>query len=149
MTRPTLCLSGIAFLALLSTGCGGNGGGDSTGGMMPPPGVQPDIVSIQDMIFTPRCALPGCHTGPNPQNNLDLTLGQSTANLINVPATWDASFDRVKPNDANNSYLYMKLIDDPRIMGVQMPKTGPLLTNEELAAIVGWIDQGGPTTPGY
>jgi len=139
----------LTLLTVLAGSCGGSGGDDSTGGMMPPPGVQPNIASIQEMIFTPRCALSGCHTGPNPQNNLDLSAGQASANLINVSATWDPTFYRVEPNNANDSYLYMKLINDPRIMGVQMPKTGRLLTNEELGAIFEWIDQGGQSPPGY
>ena len=136
----------VSFLFL---GCGGGDGYGGDGGMMNTGGVQPNITDIQSKIFTPRCALSGCHVGPTPQNGLDLSLGHAQANLINVPATWDASFLRVKPNDPQNSYLYMKLVNDPRIMGQQMPKGGPFLNSNELGAVFDWIGQGGHQRPGY
>jgi len=117
--------------------------------MMSTGSVQATIEDIQSKIFTPRCALSGCHAGPTPQNGLDLTLGQAQANLINVPATWDPSFMRVKPNDPQDSYLYMKLVNDARIMGQQMPKGGPFLSSQELGAIFDWIGQGSRPRPGY
>jgi len=43
--------------------------------MMSSGGVEASIADIQNKIFTPRCALSGCHTGTSPQNGLDLTLG--------------------------------------------------------------------------
>jgi hypothetical protein len=111
--------------------------------------VQANITDIQNKIFTPRCAQSGCHVGPSPQNGLDLSLGHAQANLINVPATWDANFLRVEPNDPTNSYLYMKLVNDPRIMGQQMPKNSTPLNGEELGAIFDWIAQGSSQRPGY
>lgn len=147
MLRSTLSLVALELLAAAALGCGSDG--DSSGGMMSSGGVEASIADIQNKIFTPRCALSGCHTGPSPQNGLDLTLGQSLANLINVPATWDPNFVRVKPNDAADSYLYMKLVGDPRIMGERMPKGGPYLEAQELGAIFEWIDGGGRPRPGY
>ena len=147
MIRPSVSLVALAALASAALGC--SSGGDSSGGMMSTNGVQASIDDIQNKIFTPRCAVSGCHTGPTPQNGLDLTLGQSQANLINVPATWDPNFLRVKPNDAVNSYLYMKLVADPRIMGQRMPKGGPYLDAQELGAIFEWIEGGSRPRPGY
>jgi hypothetical protein len=120
---------------------------------MMPTGVQASIVSIQNEVFTPKCALSGCHTGPAPQNGMDLTMGSATANLVDVPATWDASFKRVDPGDASDSYLYMKLVNDPRIQGEPMPKCQPqpcswvALPGDELAAIFDWINGSGPDRP--
>lgn len=135
-------------IAGLFLGCGG-GDGDSSGGMMNTTVVQPTITDIQNKIFTPRCALSGCHVGPTPQAGLDLSLGNAQANLINVPATSDSSFLRVEPNDPQNSYLYMKLVNDPRIVGEQMPKGGPFLGTTELGAIFDWIGGGSQERPGY
>lgn len=149
MIRAVAPLLVLGLVAVALLGCSGGDGdpsGDTTysGG-----GVQPTIEDIQRRIFTPRCALSGCHVVPAPQNGLDLSLGQAQANLINVPATWDASFVRVKPNDPGDSYLYMKLVNDPRIMGEQMPKGGPYLNSQELGAIFDWIGQGSQGRPGY
>ena len=116
---------------------------------MTPGGVQPNIVSIQNNIFTPNCALSGCHTQPAPRNALDLTFGSAQANLINVPAFDGSGFLRVQPGNAVDSYLYMKLIGDMRIVGVRMPKDNPPLSAEELTAVRDWIVGGSPTTPGY
>ena len=114
----------------------------------------PSIISIQAEIFTPKCALSGCHTGPSPQNGLDLTQGAAIANLVNVPATWDANFQRVESGNPDDSYLYMKLVGDPRIQGEPMPKCQPQpgctymsLPGAELAAIFSWIDGDGDDTP--
>jgi hypothetical protein len=147
MTRTTGLLVALALVAATVLGCGGDGG--STGGMTQVGGVQASIEDIQQKIFTPRCALSGCHTGPAPQNGLDLTQGQALANLINVPATWDPNYLRVEPMDPTDSYLYMKLVGDPRVMGERMPKGGPFLNNDELGAIFEWIDGGSRPRPGY
>ena len=162
--RSPLAMRGSLLILILATvypGCSsGGGGGDSdgsSGGMMPG-GIRASIVSIQDRVFTPKCALSGCHTGPNPQNGLDLTMGNSTANLVNVPATWDSAFLRVEAGNPTDSYLYMKLVDDPRIQGEPMPKCRPqpgcawtALPGDELAAIFDWIngdgDEDGPDRP--
>ena len=49
---------------------------------------------------------------------------------------------RVKPGDAANSYLYMKITGDARIIGAQMPLTGGALSAAEIAAIRDWINGG-------
>ena len=136
----------VVFLFL---GCGGGDGYGGDGGMMNSDLVQPNITDIQSKIFTPRCALSGCHVGPTPQAGLDLSLGNAQANLINVAATSDPNFLRVEPNDPMNSYLYMKLVNDPRIVGEQMPKGGPVLNSNELGAVFDWIGQGSQQRPGY
>ena len=157
----TLFLFTLIAVGCGSSGGGGGGGNDSTGGMLPTT-IEPSIVSIQNLVFTPKCALSGCHTGPNPQNGLDLTMGGATDNLVNVPATWDANFLRVEAGNPDDSYLYMKLIGDPRIQGEPMPKCQPqpgcawiALPADELTAIFDWINGDGAADgpdrprPGY
>ncbi len=112
-------------LLLLACACS-SGGGGSTGGVIPPPnpGVQPTIESIQNSIFTPKCALSGCHTGATPQPiqgaGLDLSAGKSQdsllgANRLGVASTIDPAFMRVVQGNVADSYLYMKVVNDPRI----------------------------------
>jgi hypothetical protein len=113
----------ITALTVVSCG-GGSDGGGSTGGMIDPGGAQASISSIQDRIFTPNCALSGCHAGPTPQPlqgaGMDLSEGNALDSLLGstrsgVASTIDPSFKRIVDGDPINSYLYMKVVDDPRI----------------------------------
>ena len=115
-----------SITVLIVVSCGGGGdGGDSTGGVIDSGGVQASISSIQDSIFTPKCALPGCHTGSTPQPvqgaGMDLSEGNALNSLLGpgrtgVASTIDPSFERVVDGDPTNSYLYMKVVGDPRIV---------------------------------
>ena len=169
----------IALGLLLTAACSS---GDSTGGMMSPgPTSQSTIQWIQNNIFTPKCAVSGCHAGATPQPiqgaGMDLTMGQAQASLIGVTSTIDPQFERVKDGDPVNSYLYMKVIGDPRIeiaipglcslstdtlcatdgdcpatqtcvtTGQRMPKNAPPLSASELNAIRQWIASRGPGDP--
>ena len=146
-----LARAAIAFLlplaALGAVSCS-SGGGGGTGGVIPPapPGVTPDIVSIQNNIFTPKCALSGCHTGPTPQPlqgaGLDLTLGASLDSLLGaartgVPSTLDAAFSRVEQGNSVDSYLYMKIIGDARVLGVALNPGVCSMTTETTCAVDG------------
>ncbi len=133
---------GLLAGAALAVSCGGG----SSGGMMgaPPPPLQATLDSIQSNIFTPSCALSGCHAGSTPQMGQNLSAGMAYANILNVASTEQPSFLRVKPGDAANSYLYMKITGDARITGVQMPKVGGPLTADKIAAIRDWINAGAP-----
>jgi hypothetical protein len=62
----------------------------------------PTLSEVQAAIFTPRCA--GCHGGSSPEAQLNLSAGQSYANLVNVPATTRPGI-RVIPFDPANSVL--------------------------------------------
>ncbi len=130
----------VLSASALSFSCGGG----SSGGVMqsPPPPLGPTLASIQANIFSPSCALSGCHTGSAPQMGMNLSSGQAYANIVNVASAENASFFRVKPGDSTNSYLYMKITGDARITGVQMPKTGGPLSADKIAAIRDWIDAG-------
>ena len=138
-------VTGVAFVVLaaaLALSCGGGGG--SSGGVMqpPPPPLQPTLASIQDNIFTPSCALSGCHAGGAPQMGQNLSAGQAFMNIVNVASAENSSFMRVKPGDAANSYLYMKITGDARITGARMPLTGGTLSAAKIAAIRDWINGG-------
>ncbi len=135
----------VPLAAAIAISCGGGGGGYS-GGVMgsPPPPLGPTLASIQANIFSPSCALSGCHTGSSPQMNQNLSAGMAYSNIVNVPSTEEPQYMRVLPGDAANSYLYMKITGDARITGVQMPKVGGPLTADKIAAIKDWINAGAP-----
>ncbi|MDZ7344473.1 MAG: Ig-like domain-containing protein [candidate division KSB1 bacterium] len=107
-----------------------------------PAGVQPTLASIQANIFNLKCAVAGCHltSGIAP---MSLESGLSFNTLVNVPSNY-GSLLRVKPNDALNSVLYLKVIGDPQVGGAQarMPfALGPMPSNE-VNAIRDWINAG-------
>jgi hypothetical protein len=102
------------------------------------------LSSIQDEIFTPTCAVSGCHSAGSASGGLVLVSGQSHGNLVGVRAVGVANLDRVEPGDAERSYLIKKLRGDPDINGVQMPRGGPPLSDAQIAGIVDWIESGAP-----
>lgn len=111
----------------------------------PPPGpAAATLTEIQDTIFTPRCAFDGCHAGPLPQQGMDLSPGVARGSIVGVPSAELTMLDRVEPGDPTNSYLWMKLAGDARIVGERMPFGGPYLSDEEIERVRSWIAAGAP-----
>ena len=124
-------------LILLSTltACGGSGGNE------PNITVEATSTSIQANIFNLSCALSGCHAGPSPEESLSLEEGVSFTNLINVISAQDASFLRVNPGDADNSYLIQKL-EGTASTGARMPLNRSALPQQNIDAVRTWINNG-------
>jgi hypothetical protein len=138
----------LTALGLVIAGCGGSGGGgvvdgglDASGGVLPTE-KSVSMAQVQNAIFTPRCAIPDCHVGTDAPFGLDLSAGEAAGNLIGVDSEEVPEYQRVERFNADDSYLYMKLVDDPRIGGDPMPAFGPPLSATELAFVEDWIDQG-------
>jgi len=127
-------------LAILSVvpgvGCFSDPAGDMLGGE-----IEPTLSSIQEHVFTPTCAVSGCHAPPA-QLDLDLSPGNAHASLVGVASVEQPSRNRVTPGDAVESYLYMKVTGDPRISGDRMPAGGAPLSAGEIEAIRAWIEDG-------
>jgi len=144
----SLVPAGIASIMLALGGCG-SGSGDnmsatpSSGTAAPIPGLQPTLASIQDLVFTPTCI--GCHSGANAPQGLQLTAGNSAANLINVPAPRDPTQIRVIPGNPDGSLLIQKL-EGTATLGARMPLGQPPLDPSTIAVIRQWITNGAPTT---
>jgi len=107
-----------------------------------PPGsfilVTPDSVQA---IFDSRC--PKCHTGTTPLAGLYLSPARlSYVDLVNVPSTEAPTYMLVAPGNADNSYLYMKINGDPRILESMMPLGDPPLPLATRRVIANWIAQG-------
>ena len=125
--------------AVVTAGCGGGSGGGVTG---PPPGA-PTLLDVQTAVFTPRCAVPGCHVGAGAPFGLDLSsAGIASASAVGIASAEAPSFLRVEPSNAADSYLYMKISGDPRILGDPMPASGGPLSDSQKTLIVSWINGG-------
>ena len=133
-------LAPAVVVALLAASCGGDGVISLVDG--PPPNDAPTLTSLQSSIFTPQCAIPGCHASPAPAQGMDLSAGQTFLSTVGVDATQLSAFKRVAPGHASDSYLYMKIAGDPRIAGDRMPLGGAPLGAAELESVRLWIDAG-------
>jgi hypothetical protein len=128
------------LLLLVSTSCGGDGVLEPR--TPQPPNGAPTLSALQASIFTPRCAVDGCHAPPAPQQGMDLSAGSLYAYTVGVDATELSGFKRIAPGNAADSYLYMKIAADSRIAGIPMPADGTTLSTAEIQAIGAWIDAG-------
>ena len=113
------------------------------GGGGPAP-LAPTLASIQDNVFSVRCAIPACHGGGNVQYGLRLDPGFSAGNLINVPSPRNANLIRVVPGDPDASFLIQKLQGADGLLGDRMPDGGPYLTTATINVIRQWIQDGAP-----
>lgn len=119
-------------------------GGDSSTPTQPetPTPVKDDPSFSQDIqtIFSSSCALSGCHNS-TASAELNLSQGQAYANLVNVDSTQDPSKKRVLPNDAENSYLVIK-IEGRQSVGGRMPLNRTPLSSNQIQNIKNWINKG-------
>ena len=108
----------------------------------------PWLDRIQTQIFNPSCAIMFCHDSTTASANLDLSDGQSYANLVDVEpdnrVARDRGLLRVIANDPEQSFLIVKVTDPPLGEGSLMPLIGEPLTAEQIALLVGWIEAGAP-----
>jgi hypothetical protein len=127
-----------AALLLALSACGsGDGGGSSAPGA----GLQPTLASIQANLFTPTCAVPGCHTGATPAQGLRLDDQFSYGSLVGVASPYGSTIFRVVPGDPDNSFLIQKL-EGTTMLGGRMPLVGCCLQQVTVDVIRKWIQDG-------
>lgn len=136
----------IVLSLLLAAGCGelktisptdpGNGGGE-------PIDPTATFTRVQTEVFTPTCAVLGCHDTLGQQSQLVLSQGRAFTNIVNVASVEIPSLMRVTPGNANDSYLYRK-VTGAGITGDRMPQGGPPLSDAQIALIRNWIRRGAP-----
>jgi hypothetical protein len=73
---------------------------------------------------------------------MDLRDGNSFTSLVNVASLEQPSLMRVKPGDADNSYIVHKLEGTPGITGARMPFGGPFLDQATIDQVRSWITSG-------
>lgn len=124
----------------------GTAGGDFTT-LFTVASVRPTLQSIQDNVFTPGCAISGCHDGPAgpglPAGQDLSTAERSFASLIDVPSVEVPAILRVAPGNADASYLVRKL-EGTATVGERMPQGAGPLPPSTIDAIRQWIDAGAP-----
>jgi hypothetical protein len=141
--RAWSCIAIAAFVS----GCGpGSGEGlDANGRPIGEEGgggaLVPTFESIQANVFTPSCAISGCHTGAAAPFGLRLDAGSSYALLVGVPSAEVPSLNRVTPGDPDASYVIHKL-EGTQESGERMPRGGPYLPQSSIDVIRQWISDG-------
>ena len=136
----------FAFLigaSLLPLGCGNEKALPTDPGGGPGPSPLATYTRVQDEVFTPKCALSGCHLGPASLAQEGLVLSSAYDNIVMVRANQNPSIFRVTPGDATNSYLWRKITPGQQIQGLPMPQTGSI-TQAERQLITDWILRGAP-----
>lgn len=94
---------------------------------------------IQEILDRRGCTAGSCH-GSSARAGLDLRSGNAYGAMFNVDAQSE-SFKLVLPNNAQDSYLVIKL-EGRQSVGSRMPVTGEFLDSIDIQNIRNWIDQG-------
>lgn len=99
-------IAGLLLAALAAApGCG-----DDDPGILYPDDVAPQLSALQRDVITPGCAnFRSCHDADAPASRLDLTDGQSWAELVDQPSYFVEEEILVIPGDPENSFLIKKL----------------------------------------
>jgi hypothetical protein len=112
------------------------------------PTVQTSTVNtfsrIQVEIFTPSCAVSGCHDTSTHKSGLNLSAGNAYVQIVNIPSTELPTLKRVAPSDLNNSYLFQKINGTANIKGLQMPLGASPLNSDQINLVRDWILSGAP-----
>ncbi len=111
-----------------------DGGGDN------PQAVT--LSQLQTSLFTPTCAVAGCHSAASAQAGLILAAGRTFNETVNVPSSGRPQFDIIEPGDPESSYMIKKLRGDADIAGQRMPRGGPSLSDERIAEVISWTNAG-------
>ena len=159
LLQANLPLAFGMFLVLsVLSGCGaGNGNGlDRNGQPISRASVAiplgPTLASIQANIFTPTCAVAGCHRGASPPQGLLLDSAvNSAASLIGIVSPQDRTLIRVRSGMPDISFVIQKLEGKPdvaailrgeQLVGDQMPQSGPYLPQATIDVVRLWITEG-------
>jgi hypothetical protein len=109
------------------------------------PSPDATFTRVQAEVFTPQCAIAGCHGGPASvaQEGMPLGEGLSYEAIVGVRSTQMDSLLRVEPFDPANSYLVRKITPGSLIAGSPMP-FGGFLTDDERRLVRDWVARGAP-----
>ncbi|MGE5457826.1 MAG: hypothetical protein ACM3RX_05690 [Methanococcaceae archaeon] len=101
---------------------------------------QTQFNKIQQQIFTPSCALSGCHGNTDTQANLNLTEGKAYSNLVNTQSILYPSLKRVDVKNPQQSLLLKVLY---QTVPTTMPP-GNKLSHIAVDSVAAWINRGAP-----
>ena len=134
-------LAPVLVVAIL--GSGGCGTRKTPTEPASPPDPTATFTRVQSQIFTPSCALSGCHAGPNPMRGMDLGAGKAYGQIVGVPSV-ESTRPRIAPGDPAGSYMVSKTLGDSSIAGARMPLGGPYLPADRQQLLVDWVRRGAP-----
>lgn len=98
-------------------------------------------IGLSQQLFVPRCASSSCHGGNPPPAFPQLDAEAGWAALVNVQSEQDV-MDLVEPGSPGQSWLVIRLRGEGG--RPYMPRGDAQLTEEEIAAVEGWIENGAP-----
>ncbi len=142
-------VKGFRFSTLLIVGClAVTGCGDEkrlpTAPTTEPP-ADATFTRVQAEVFTPKCALSGCHMGPASaaQEGMVLAEGSAYDNIVMVRSNQSPNLFRIAPGDPANSSLVRKITPFTDIIGDHMPQTGSI-TDAQRQLVTQWVLRGAP-----
>ena len=98
-------------------------------------------LDVQEILVRHGCTdFPACHGGGQAGLRLRPNFPENYADIVNVPARGEREFLLVKPFDATNSYIIIKLENRQRIGG-PMPRDFRL-DSIDLTNLRNWINNG-------
>jgi hypothetical protein len=117
---------------------------DPTGGAPDVLVSTPSFATNVVPIFEKRCSVGGCHSFVTRQAGLVLTAAEAYQSLVGVPASLRPSQMRVRPSQPSESWLVAMIgANDAARQGFsRMPLASHPLTENQIATIVRWIEQG-------
>lgn len=104
---------------------------------------------VYTKIFQPTCAVSGCHDG----TTSPILTGETAydaifnVNAINGQAN-AAGLQLIRPDDADSSFLYQKLIYENSNFkfGAKMPLGGLVVSDDAIQFVKEWVEAGAPET---
>jgi len=101
----------------------------------------PTFTRVFDEILSQKCI--GCHRAGGVAPGDWSTKEKAYAAWVNKPAQEKPELMLVKPGDADNSWVYIKVDNDNPPVGQRMPLGGPKLSDDLIDDLLeAWIDAG-------
>jgi hypothetical protein len=143
MRRRIAIAAGLVAVLCIAAACGEDGRMPTE--IAPPGNSDATFSRVQREVFTPQCAIPGCHggTAANAQENMPLGEGLSYDAIVRVPSRQMPSLLRVAPGDPANSYLVRKITPGSAIAGAPMP-FGATISDADRQLVRDWVARGAP-----
>lgn len=114
-----------------------------------PPASAPTLTEIQNEIFSPSCAISGCHDAATAQSGLRLTSGNSFSQIVNVNSVRVPSLKRVATGGGDtavsSSFLINKMENTQGSVGDatgQVMPTSGKLSQDKIDKVKAWIRAG-------
>jgi hypothetical protein len=139
LPNPLMRLAFILTVAILTGACGES----HTTTQQTTVSTSATFSRIQFEIFNQSCAVTSCHDTATHQSGLDLSVGNSYVQIVNIAAVEMPSLKRVAPYDPTNSFLFQKMNSTTNV-GVQMPPGASPLSTDQLNLVRDWILSGAP-----